>query len=402
MLGGAIMSILAECSFCKRKQSVKNKLCRCGENLDKMKRSKKVRYWIDFRLPGGKQRREPVGFSIEEARDADSKRRVQKRENRIFDMLPESKMTFHELAEWYLNLKSVKKLVTWDRRVLALRNFNKVFGEMITGNIQPIDLEDYQEKREDDGLAPATIDIEINTAKTMVIKGFDNDFVDGRVLKAFRRVKNKLKPGSNARKRIVTIEEYLKLNNKSKPYFRGILIVAYNTGMRTGELQNLKWSYIDRKKMMIRVPTEFTKEKRQKNIPINHHVKDVLDNFPRAINHDFVFTHKGMPIRHKQGFKFILKTTCERTRVPYGRNVPNGLTFHDLRRTVKTNMLNSGVDKVHRDLILGHSLRGMDVYYLAPSEDSLKDAMNKYTKWLDEKLAETSIGLVKKMSEINK
>ena len=133
---------------------------------------------------------------------------------------------------------------------------------MITGNIKPMDLENYQEKRDEDGLAPGTIDIEINAAKTMVIKAFDNDLVGGRVLKAFRKVKNKLKPGSNARKRIINIEEYLKLSHEAKPYFKGILIVAYNTGIRTGELQNLKWSFIDRKSNMIRLPTELTKEKK--------------------------------------------------------------------------------------------------------------------------------------------
>jgi len=35
---------------------------------------------------------------------------------------------------------------------------------------------------------------------------------------------------------------------------------------------------------------------------------------------------------------------------------------------------------------VGHSLRGMDVHYLAPSEDSLKGAMEKYTRWLDEQI----------------
>ena len=96
------MSILAECPFCKRKQSVKNKLCKCGENLDKLKRSRKVRYWINYRLPGGKQRRESVsafkdlnGYSIEDARIALSKRQIQKREKRILDMLPESTITLN-------------------------------------------------------------------------------------------------------------------------------------------------------------------------------------------------------------------------------------------------------------------------------------------------------------------
>lgn len=93
------MAILSECPLCRRKQSIRNKSCICGNELDRAKRSKKVKYWINYRLPGGKQRREFVGFSVEEARDAEGKRRSQKRENRIFDMLPESKMTFNELVK---------------------------------------------------------------------------------------------------------------------------------------------------------------------------------------------------------------------------------------------------------------------------------------------------------------
>jgi len=50
-------------------------------------------------------------------------------------------------------------------------------------------------------------------------------------------------------------------------------------------------------------------------------------------------------------------------------------------------MLNAGVDKVHRDLILGHSLKGMDIHYMAPDEDTLKEAMEKYTRWIDDQIA---------------
>ena len=88
------MSVLAECAFCYRKQSVKNKRCmKCGEDLDKQKRSRKVRFWIDYRLPAGKQRRESVGYSIKDAQDADGKRRSQKREGRIFDIKPNTLTT---------------------------------------------------------------------------------------------------------------------------------------------------------------------------------------------------------------------------------------------------------------------------------------------------------------------
>ena len=75
--GGGIMAVLAECPVCHRKQSAKNKNCKCGEDLDKAKRSKRVLFWIDDWVPGnGKQLRTHMGTSIEEVRDANEKRRT--------------------------------------------------------------------------------------------------------------------------------------------------------------------------------------------------------------------------------------------------------------------------------------------------------------------------------------
>jgi predicted nucleic-acid-binding Zn-ribbon protein len=49
------MAVLAECPRCRKRQYVRNKLCSCGEDLVKSKRSNKVKYWIAYRLPGGKE-----------------------------------------------------------------------------------------------------------------------------------------------------------------------------------------------------------------------------------------------------------------------------------------------------------------------------------------------------------
>jgi integrase len=244
-----IMAILAECPMCQRKQSNKNKICaQCGNNMDKSKQSRKVRYWINYRLPAGKQRREPVGYSIKEAKAADGKRKVQKRENRIFDILPENKISFQELTDWYLNLESVKILGSFRRITAALNNFNDVFGSTLTRDIKPEDLENYQVRRERQKASYATIDMEISIAGTIVNKAFDNDKVDGRVLKSFRSVKRKLKPGSNARSRIVDVFEYLKIVAVAPQHLKKIIIIAYNTGMRMGEILELKWPYFDRDK----------------------------------------------------------------------------------------------------------------------------------------------------------
>jgi hypothetical protein len=129
--------------------------------LVKAKKSKRVHYWISYRLPGGKQRRESVGCSIEEAKDADGKRRSQKRENRIFDIKPDAKMSFYELTEWYLDLEKVKRLAYYSILKINLNSFNSSFGNVIVNKIKPVDLENYQAKRKAEGLSDSYIDSQI-------------------------------------------------------------------------------------------------------------------------------------------------------------------------------------------------------------------------------------------------
>lgn len=388
------MAVLAECPYCHRKQALKNKLCKnCGADLDKLKRAhQKVKYWIQYRMPkpDGEQKKEYVGYSIEDAKTADGKRRTQKKENRIFEILPDGKMTFNELSEWYLKLNSVKNLSSYRRVKSAMDNFNNEFGESIVGDIRQEHLEEYQYKRKNDERADATVDYEISIVKTMINRAFDNDLVGARVLKAFRKTKKVLKPGSNARDRILTVEEYLGLVNAAAPHLKPILIVAYNTGMRRGEILGLEWDQVDLKKGFITLRAEDTKEKKAKKIPINKNVKDVLEGLKavpiiregKRVSNVFTFNKKPL----SDNFRKSLVSACKEVNIPLGQNIEGGFRFHDIRTTVKTNMLRAGVDKALRDTILGHSLKGMDVYYIKPSDDDLHRVMNQYTQWLDEQI----------------
>lgn len=276
------MAILTECPFCHRHQAVKAKVqkwecCNCSRDLLKEKKAQRLTYFIHYRVKG-KQNKERVGNSYEDAKAAEGKRRSQKKENRIFDILPGTNLSFKELSEWYLNLSPVRSLASYDRVEQALTNFNITFGDRLVVNLKPLDLQEYQNLREKQGYAPATIDMEVSIAKTMVTKAFDNDQIDGRAVKAFRSIKKKLKKAGNARKRTLSIAEYIKLTGVALKHLRPVLITAYNTGMRSGELRLLQWSHIDRKRQFIRLPVEVTKERKKKVIPINHHVRDVLDD----------------------------------------------------------------------------------------------------------------------------
>ena len=64
-------------------------------------------------------------------------------------------------------------------------------------------------------------------------------------------------------------------------------------------------------------------------------------------------------------------------------------------------MVLAGVDKVYRDMFLGHAMTGMDVHYVAPTEETLKEAMGKYTLWLDAQIEGFSQHLVNKWENIS-
>lgn len=241
------MSLLAECPACRRKQAVKNRVCSCGEDLLNAKRSRRVRFWINYRLPGGKQRREPVGFSIEEARDAEGKRRSQKRENRIFDIKPDSRITFRQLSEWYLDLEKVKALAYYPTLKINLNNFLREFGETVIYQLKPADLENYQARRREEGYSDSYIDQEIGAARGMVYKGFDNDLVSGDSLRPFKKVRKLLKRNANARDRILTPVQYESLLKHLPLHSRAIVSMAFYTGMRRGEILNLTWDRVDLK-----------------------------------------------------------------------------------------------------------------------------------------------------------
>jgi integrase len=313
------VAILAECPVCHRKQAVKNKVCSCGQDLDKAKQSKRVRYWIDYRLPGGDHRKEFVSYSIEDARDAEAKRRTQKRElgKRFFAKVEEDKSTFGNLSDWYLSLSAVQTRRTHNRIDGCLANVKRALGERIISTIKPLDLEEYQESRKAKGAAPATIDMELTYAKAVVRKAFDNDKVSGYTLKAFQQYKRKLTKGENVRKRTLGPGEYLTLLEKAPFHLRGLIEVAYHTGMRLGELRGLRWPHIDQDAGFIRLPAEATKEGRPKSIPMNRYVTRVLDDgVLRCLHHDFVFSFRGKPIREPGGSQKILQDGLQERQDP--------------------------------------------------------------------------------------
>jgi integrase len=392
------MAIKAECPACHRKQAVSNKLCDCGQDLDRAKKGKKVRYHITYRL-NGKQKQEFVGYSVEEARTAEAGRKVQKRENRLEDMLDiqaEARESFSDLTAWYLPLELArcrnKGRKVYGRRARCLANFNLVFGKTTVKDITQADLERYRMDRLEAGISKRTVDMEIGEVKRMVKVAFNNNRVSARTMRVFNAVEKLLEAGENIRKRKLTLKEFVKVLDQLPAERKSLFELALYTGMRPGELvpinryseeegtRGLTWDRIDYRDRVIRLEAEDTKTGESRSIPITDEILAILRRIPRDLRCGHVFTHRGKPLSDIRG---SIKKACKEADVAFGRDAENGFVFRDLRRTADTLMVRAGIPDVYRRTLLGHTLKGMDRHYVHPDlETDLRPAMATYTRWL--------------------
>ena len=172
------MAIFQECPRCKKRQAVARKRCKCGEDLDKAKRSGRVEFYIDYYLPGNKRRRKHVkGNSIDLARKALNEVENKKDNGRSFELLRESKKKITELVEWFVGQEKIKALSYYVAIQSHLKLFSAMFGDKLVNDLKPVDLEDLQVRLQKEGRAPSYIDQVIDTARHMVSKAIDNDLI---------------------------------------------------------------------------------------------------------------------------------------------------------------------------------------------------------------------------------
>ncbi len=381
------MSILAECPGCHRKQTLRNKKClSCGEDLDKAKKSKRVRHWIYFRMPDKRQRMEAVGsfegldpYSIEDARIASSKRKVQKKEKRLLDVKKECTMTYKELTKWYFKLERIKALASLPSLKIYLNRFNEIMGDVVVADIKPHHLEGYQEKRKAEGRALHTIDLQMGAAKAMIYKAFDNDLIDGDTLKVFKKVGKLQKRNANARKRILSMDEFDSLFKNLPLHAKWVLGIGFFSGMRKMEILSLTWDKVSLTNRVISLEAKDTKDREPREIPIGDELLSILKSIPTPIHDNHVILFHGKPIKN---ISTCLEAACIKAKIIYGKRVKDGFILHDLRHSFNTYMRKAGVQESLIMSITGHSTREMFDRYNSIDGEDRRDAIRQLEGYL--------------------
>ncbi|EIJ41859.1 site-specific recombinase XerD [Beggiatoa alba B18LD] len=175
------------------------------------------------------------------------------------------------------------------------------------------------------------------------------------------------------RKRWATVAEAKHLiqaaSESKNPLLLPFIQLALATGMRKGEILNLRWAQIDWESQTIYLNQ--TKNGDPASIPLNQYALHALNTLKkyRVRSSTWVFSHPNG--ERLQNIKNSFATACKKAKI-------EGLTIHDLRRTVGSWLINSG----ERLEIVQEVLRHKDIgttreYYAHLEKSKAREALEK-------------------------
>lgn len=191
---------------------------------------------------------------------------------------------------------------------------------------------------------------------------------------------------NNVRKGFFEHEEYLRMKQALPEDLRPLLVFAYHTGCRKGEILSLWWDQVDLAERLVRLHPGATKNDEPRVIPIAGELYEMLAAQKRARDAEFpacehVFSRDGRPIRN---FRKSWDQACVDAGLVDSSGAASRM-FHDLRRTGVRNLIRAGVPEKTAMTISGHKTRSVFDRYNIVNEGDLKDAAAKLEVYLKTK-----------------
>lgn len=241
--------------------------------------------------------------------------------------------------------------------------FYKTTGNKTLKQITPNDIEKYKKIRSKT-VANSSINRELNCISKMFSLAVENKYIQINPCLGVKRLRIDHKPD-----RFLSVEEEEKLLACANPTLRLIILVAIYTGMRQGEILNLKWKDLNFKDKYIKILK--TKNNKVRKIPLAKTLEEEFLKLPKVC--DYVFFNPLTRTKYVNIQK-VFSQTVKRAKI-------ENITFHQLRHSAATRMVEKGIDLVVVKEILGHADLSTTQKYSHPVPKRIKDAINELERY---------------------
>lgn len=259
----------------------------------------------------------------------------------------------------------------------TLRNLQTIINDLPISALTPQHWDTYKTTRIKQ-VAAATVNIELRT-----IKATFNTALRWKLIQSNPFSRQPMCSVPESVPIFFTKEDFqIVINKIEETWLKEIVIFAVVTGLRRGEISNLRWQNIDLKNRVLTIESDATfktKHGRRRVVPLNDNALYILRQKAKEQSSSFVFSLNGKQVEgdwmsHK--FKDILKN-C-------GIREPT-LHFHSLRHTFASWLVQDGVSIYAVKELLGHTSVKTTEVYSHLSGSGLHEEVNKIRIGFNEK-----------------
>lgn len=332
---------------------------------------KRGAWWIDYRA-NGKRYREKIGPTKSLAKIALCKRLVEIAEGRYIDKKVKEKqrIKFEDFADEYYRVHC-KPNHKSNGSLSHLKLLKTYFSGKCLHEITPQMVAQFKSERLNQ-VKPASVNRALACLKSLFNRAIEWEKLDGR-----NPVKPvKLAKEDNQRLRFLEKNEIVTLVDNCNFDLKPIVTLAVCTGMRLGEILNLKWRDVDFVRNIIYLYV--TKNNQPRELPMNNLVKRTLIGVRKHSESEYIFVRKdGSRILDiRKPFSYALK-----------KSGIIDFHFHDLRHTFASQLVMGGVNLNTVRELLGHKTLQMTLRYSHLSPNYRSQAVGVLDRQMDTRWA---------------
>ena len=332
-------------------------------------------YFIDYWI-GKKRRQEKVGPSLAVARKLLIQRKAEIQEGRWSDPRGE-RILFKDFSEEFISLHA-EGMKSAGRYILSVKRLCRTFGEMELGKITRLDVEKFKAARAKE-VKGSSVNRDLACLKCMFNKAIAWGKAQHNPVKGIPFFNEE----EFKRTEFLTPEQannlLLECRRSKNQDLYPIVITALHTGMRKGEIFNLKIDDLDFENRLIRVTQ--SKSGRQRQIPMTSFLVETLQKVIRKRASKKVQFLDRYVFPGLTGHRLTdVKKAFERARRDAG--IPH-FRFHDLRHTFATNQRLAGTDLTDLKDLLGHADLSMTMRYAHVTPRHKRQVMENFETFLN-------------------
>jgi len=325
-------------------------------------------YGISYRV-GGVKHREIVGPLLGEAQEKLGEIRKMAKKGPVLSASEKRKITFQNLKEKYCELQKGERSFEVSKRHFVNAVSNYFMGKRLF-QITPLDIEQFKKQRKETPVrggrirSDVSVNRELEVLRHMLNKAIEWGMLDENPFTRFKE--SPFFEERNDRVRFLEKDEIKILLDVSPPYLADVIKGAIFTGLRKGDLLNLKWPDVNLERGLL-IHREQKKGGKISFKHLNDDMIDLLMQIPKGES-DYIFLGPdGKPLKDiKRSFHTALRKAGIKD-----------FRFHDLRHTSASHLLMRGASMKAVQEHLGHTTIAMTQRYSHLSKDFQREEVNR-------------------------